>query len=39
MRMIAGARETLVIESPYLLGDRLEREIVARRATAACRSP
>jgi cardiolipin synthase len=28
MRMIAGARETLVIESPYLLGDRLEREIV-----------
>jgi cardiolipin synthase len=28
LRMIAGARETLVIESPYLLGDRLERAIV-----------
>jgi len=28
LRMIDGARETLVIESPYLLGDRLERAIV-----------
>jgi cardiolipin synthase len=28
LRMIAGARETLAIESPYLLGDRLERAIV-----------
>jgi cardiolipin synthase len=29
LAMIAGARETLVIESPYLLGDRLEAAIVA----------
>jgi len=28
LAMIAGARETLVIESPYLLGDRLETAIV-----------
>ena len=29
LEMIEGARETLVVESPYLLGDRLEAAIVA----------